>query len=245
MTKMTRDEFISELESALKRNGIRDTDDIVGEYREHFAFKLADGYSEEEIAAKLGKPEELAAQFENEGRTEKHGGRRFAAALGLAFTDVFAAMGFILLWAWETVMAAAMLSFAAAAVCLIGGIHGDHILIPAMPYWCGAIMGLSLAALSVLTCVGCIYVAAFIVQLMRAFRRFAHNTMASASGKPVLPPIPVNPQLPVKKRRALRRLALVSLSVFGACFVLGMIVSMLSAHAVQFWHAWGWFGYKG
>lgn len=241
---MTRTEFIAELESALRKNGVQDTDDIIGEYQEHFAFKLADGYSEEEIAARLGKPAELAAQFEGGGGATNRGGRRFATAVGLVFTDLFAAMGFVLLWAWEAVMAAATLAFAAAAVCLLSG-RNIQSLIPPMPYWCGAIFGLSLAALAVLAAVGSIYVAAFIRQLMRAFGRFAHNTMASASGKPVLPPIPASPRLPARARRALRQLALVSLSVFAACFVLGMAVSMFSAHAIQFWHAWGWFGYKG
>ena len=106
-------------------------------------------------------------------------------------------------------------------------------------------LGGSLAALAVLTAVGSIYVAAFIRQLMRGFGRFAHNAMAAAADKPVLPPIPANPRLPVKTRRTLRQLALISLSVFAASFVLGMITSMLSAHAVEFWHAWGWFGYTG
>ena len=239
---MTKTEFIAQLDSALRKNGVPDTADIVGEYEEHFAFKMADGYSEEEIAARLGKPAELAAQFEDGGRAVSHGGRKFATGVGLAFTDLFAAMCFALLWAWEAVMIAAALSFAAAAVCLLSGLNIQS-LIPAMPYWCGAIWGVSLAALAVLTAVGSIYVAAFIRQLMRGFGRFAHNAMAAASDKPVLPPIPANPRLPVKTRRTLRQLALISLSVFAASFVLGMITSMLSAHAVEFWHAWGWFGF--
>jgi len=80
---------------------------------------------------------------------------------------------------------------------------------------------------------------------MRSFSRFNHNAMAAASGRPVLPPVPVSPRLPAKRRRVLRQLALISLAVFAASFVLGMLVSMLCAHAVEFWHAWGWFGYPG
>ena len=48
---MRRNEFIETLKENLERNGVRDTGDIIEEYEEHFAFKLADGYSEEEIAA--------------------------------------------------------------------------------------------------------------------------------------------------------------------------------------------------
>jgi len=241
---MTKNEFLSKLENELKKNGIGDVDDILGEYEEHFAFKLADGYTEEEIAAKLGKPAELAAQFENDGSGEKRGGRKLVTVIGLVFADLFAAICFALLWAFEAAMAAAAAATGTLSVCLLLGLN-IHSWIPAMPYWCGAIFGLCFVALTFLAIVGCIYVAAYLRQLMRSFARFNHNSMAAASGRPVLPPVPTNPQLPAKMRRTLRQFALVSLAAFAICFVLGMLVSMLSAHALSFWHAWGWFGYKG
>ena len=61
---MTKNEYLSELRSELKKNNVIDMEDIVSEYEQHFAFKLADGYSEEEIAAKLGVPKTIAAQFD-------------------------------------------------------------------------------------------------------------------------------------------------------------------------------------
>lgn len=241
---MTKIEFLEKLESALKKNGIEDAADILGEYEEHFAFKLADGFTEEEIAAKLGKPEELAAQYENEESTERRGGRKLTTVIGLTFTDLFASICFVLLWAWELIMAAATLCFGTLAVCLLCGLN-IHSWIPVMPYWCGAIFGLSFIALTILVAVGSIYFAAYLRQLMRSFARYNHNAMAAASGRPVRPPMPTYPQLSAKMRRTLRQLALVSLAAFAACFVLGVIVSMLSAHALGFWHAWGWFGYTG
>ena len=60
---MTKAEFMTRLESELRRRNVADKADIIEEYEQHFAFKLADGYSEEEIAARLGTPEELASQF--------------------------------------------------------------------------------------------------------------------------------------------------------------------------------------
>lgn len=60
---MTRNEFMTRLFAELRRNHVADAADIEEEYEQHFAFKLADGYSEEEIAAKPGAPEALAAQF--------------------------------------------------------------------------------------------------------------------------------------------------------------------------------------
>ena len=56
---MTKHEFITRLTNELHKRNVADSADIVEEYEQHFAFKLVDGYSEEEIAAKLGNPEEL------------------------------------------------------------------------------------------------------------------------------------------------------------------------------------------
>lgn len=128
----------------------------------------------------------------------------------------------------------------ALAVCLLGGwnIAG---LIPAMPYWCGAILALSFAALTVLLVVGCVYYAAFLRQLVRSLGRFQHNALASASGEAALPALAINPQFSAKARRRLRAAALISLALFAACFVLSYVVCALSAGSLQFWHAWGWF----
>ena len=51
---------MTKLADELKKRGVEDADDVAAEYEQHFAFKLADGYSEEEIAAKLGDPAALA-----------------------------------------------------------------------------------------------------------------------------------------------------------------------------------------
>jgi hypothetical protein len=67
--------------------------------------------------------------------------------------------------------------------------------------------------------------------------------MAAAAGRPVLPPVQISPKMPSKTRRTLRKCALISALVFAACMVLGMFVSAFSAQAIEFWHAWGWFGY--
>ena len=58
---MTKNEFMTRLMNELHRRNVADAAEVAEEYEQHFAFKLADGYSEEEIAAKLGAPEELAA----------------------------------------------------------------------------------------------------------------------------------------------------------------------------------------
>ena len=53
---MTKLEFLELLKKELNNNNVADCDEIVYEYEQHFAFKLKDGYSEEEISAKLGNP---------------------------------------------------------------------------------------------------------------------------------------------------------------------------------------------
>lgn len=236
---MKKTEFMQMLSAQLDRNGIADREDILAEYQQHFAFKLADGFSEEEICAKLGDPKQLAAQFD--GAAEKRGSRVFTV-IGLGFTDFFAGIFFVLLAAWGVVIAAASVSCAVLAVCLFGGLN-LYALIPPMPYWCGAVFGLTLAALAVLAAAGTVYYWAFFRQMLRAFGRFQHNTLAVSAGKAPLPTCPIAPQLAPKQKRRLRLTALCSLALFAACFVLGLVVAMLSAGGFEFWHIWGWFGY--
>ena len=95
---MTKLEFMSKLASELHKRNIADAADVLEEYEQHFAFKLSDGYSEEEIAARLGSPANLAAQFE----PAPQGAKRRSAALTwlwLGWVDVFFGLFAILLLA--------------------------------------------------------------------------------------------------------------------------------------------------
>lgn len=77
---MTKQKFMSKLSDELNRRGVADADDILQEYEQHFAFKLADGCTEEEIAARLGDPARLAAQFGESGEAKKSGGAELVVA---------------------------------------------------------------------------------------------------------------------------------------------------------------------
>lgn len=69
---MTRNEFVTQRTAELHKRDVAAAD-VVEEYQQHFAFKLADGYSEEEIAARLGDPVAPAAQFgEAEAGEKRH-----------------------------------------------------------------------------------------------------------------------------------------------------------------------------
>jgi uncharacterized membrane protein len=243
MVLMTRNEFLSKLADELKKNNIGEIDDIISEYDQHFAFKLADGFSEEEIAAKLGNPVLIASQFESIGDENNSRGRKAAAIIGLGLLDIFAGAFFILLSAWEAIMAAFSLCGAVIAFSLFGSIS-PWSLIPNMPRLAEIVFGLSLSSLSVLTAVGCIYFAAFIRQLMRSYRRFHENTIAIASGRGILPTVTISPKISSRFNRRLRTIALISLILFTTCFVLGILVSMILSGTLEFWHTWGWFGYQ-
>lgn len=146
---------MTQLENELRKRKVADAAGIIDEYGQHFAFKMADGYSEEEIAARLGDPTALAARFGETGTAAKKAAGKPLVVVGLGLAAIAAILFFILLTAWGVVMAAASVSSAALAVCLIGGINVAGV-IPQLPYWRGAILGLSFAPLSVLIAVGCV-----------------------------------------------------------------------------------------
>ncbi|MBQ7871149.1 MAG: DUF1700 domain-containing protein [Oscillospiraceae bacterium] len=240
---MKKTEFLELLSLELKRNNVADAADILEEYEQHFAFKLADGYTEEEIAAKLGEPRAIAAQYDALPATGSRG-RKILTALGLGLADLCFGLFTVLLWAWEAVMAAFALGCAGAAVGLIGNIRASFFgLLPTLPWYCALLLGLAVAALAVLTAVGVRYFAAFLGQLLRAYCRFHHNALASADGCATLPPLTVYPQFRPQAKRRMKKLALLAVTVFALCFVLCFVVCALSAGTLEFWHAWGWFGH--
>ena len=242
---MTKSEFLEVLAAELKRGNVADTDDIIGEYGQHFAFKLADGYSEEEIAAGLGDPKEIAAQYESLPE-ERAGGKQIVTRIGLGVADFFFGVLFILLYAWEIVMGALTAAFAVLTVCLIGGLTGLPLIsVPAMPRHCAIVLGIAFAALTVLAAMGTVCFFRLIRQLTRAFGRYRKNAIAAAEGKATLPSLPVYPQLVGKAGRVLRTLSVIAVILFAVCFVAGFVTCVITAGSFEFWHTWGWFGHAG
>ena len=234
---MTKLEFMTQLASELHKNHVPDAEDVLEEYEQHFGFKLADGYSEEEIAARLGDPAALAGQF---AAAAPAGTKRTPVLtwLWLGWVDLFFGLFAVLLAAFGVVLAACVLSFGLTGVCLVGNLGRLPLVsLPPMPYWCGAILGLSLLALCVLSVVGCIWYFAFFRQLLRAYGRFHHNALTQSA----LPALPIAPQLAPKQKRRLRTVALIALLLFAVCLILGYAACSLSAGALEFWHTWGWF----
>lgn len=242
---MTKTVFLEELAAELKRRKVADAAEILEEYQQHFAFKLADGYCEEEIAAKLGDPKAIAAQYDAVP-SENRPGKVAVTALGLGITDFFFAIFCVLLFSWEIVMGALVVSFGALSACLMGDLGRlEHVFVPEMPYLCALVLGIAFAALTVLAAVAAVYFFGFVRQLMRSFGRFHRNTLAASCGRAPLPSVTVYPQFSAKTKRRFKKTALLAGTIFGVCFIVGFIACVICAGSFEFWHVWGWFGYAG
>jgi uncharacterized membrane protein len=211
---------------------------VLSEYEQHFALKIADGYGEEEIAARLEKPEILAEQFAQAENGEKRGAGRFFVGLGVCFLSVFAVAFLVALFAWVAVMGAFALGSMGLGMSLVSAQDPLRI-IPPMPYAGSLIMGLSAVALSVLGVVGTAYSYLYARQLGRAYFRWARNKLDA--GRRAYPSLPLHPQLNAIFRRRLRGVALVSLAAFGVSFIVGFAVMAGIAGSPGFWHVWRWF----
>jgi len=237
---MTKNEFMLQLKNELKKNNITDLDDILSEYEQHFAFKLADGFSEEEIAAKLGDPAELASQFIPNVQEKKFGGKKVVTVIGMIFADIFVGAFFLMLFIFSVVLGIVTVAAAVIGLCLLVGFHFNN-LIPGMPYLCAFIFAVSFFAFAMLSIAACLYFVVFTRQLIRSYKRFHTNVIAGSSGKATLPSLPAYPQLSHKFKRRLRILALSSLTLLAVSLVSGYIISAILAGNLEFWHVWRWF----
>lgn len=239
---MDKKTFLGELEKDLKFRGISDIEGIVEEYEDHFNFKMADGFTEQEIAARLGNPLDLAAQYSppGSGKPAGRGGSRAATATGLTFLFIFAVSLFITFFGWVIVLGAIAIACAALGVCLIGGLNLAS-LIPHIPGFGAVILGVASLALAVLAGTGTVYCLRYALQMVKAYFHWNGRCMAAAAGRPVSPSIPASPQFKPKTRRLLRTLTGLSLAVFGIAFILGFGVLAVQAGSLEFWHVWGWF----
>ena len=237
---VNRQTYLNELNNHLKANNVEDIEEILAEYNEHYTRKTADGYTEEEIAAKLGNPKEIAEQFAPvRNKKEKRAAHKAITATGLLFTDIFVVSFFIVLFAWAFVLGAAAVSSAVCGLCLFIRplLPTGIIFLPPMPYIGGVIWGVSLCAFGILMAVLTKYCWLFAIQLGRAYRRWHKNTMTD--GK--YPPLAKHPMLKDITRRRLRSVSLIALVVFGVSLIIGYVVMAASAGALEFWHAWSWF----
>jgi uncharacterized membrane protein len=239
---MNKQEYLTKLEKELKSAGVSDCWDIIEEYSEHFEMKTADGYGEEETAAKLGVPEDIAKQF-REIKTEyvRNNGQKAIIATGLVSADVVITPLFAFLYAWVVTLGTAALTFLTVGAVMItnAGIGAGVVRVPDMPYGCAMLLGVSLLALAVLSGIGTEYCRLYANQLLKVYIRWHKVMWSGMTG--VTPRLSLHPVIHCKKRRIMRTVSLVSLPVFAVTFVLGLITMMLAAGSLEPWHVWGWF----
>jgi uncharacterized membrane protein len=251
---MNRQEYLSALEKALTAAGVRDNAEIIEEYAEHFKRKSADGYSEEETAARLAPPEEIAEQFSEIGTGETTGksgrsGRsgsitRVFSTIAVVFLDIMIAPIFIMLYAWTFTFGVFTATCAlTGALCILVGHSlsiGDALVlqIPQMPYISAVLAGITMLALMLISAVGTEYCRLYVSQMLKKYARWHNNVL---SNKGISPPLPLHPWITAKKSRIMRTITLISLVVFVIALVAGLASMMIAARSVEPWHVWHWF----
>lgn len=101
---MTRNEFIKRLKAGLKGMPQDVIDEIVADYQAHFEAGIADGRSEEEVAAALGNPSRLARELRFEAgfknwhseRSPSSAWSAILAFMGLATIDILILLPIVL-----------------------------------------------------------------------------------------------------------------------------------------------------
>jgi len=239
---MTKLEYLAALEKALKSKGVGDCADILEEYDAHFDLKIADGYGEAEIAARLGPPGEIAAEFGEIGsERDTRAGRKIILAIGLFFAVIFAGSLLFILYAWVFVLGVFSLACAVAGVMAVTGqgVAFGMVLIPPMPYISALLLGIALLALAMLAYMGMEYCRLYTTQLFRVYARW-HKAIWNGSARK-MPPVQKHPAIAAKKRRMMRSVTLVSLMAFMITFIVGLGSMMLAAGSFEPWHVWNWF----
>ena len=246
---MNRQEYLSALEKALVTAGVREYTDIMEEYSEHFNRKTADGYGEEEIAARLAPPQEIAGQYREIGKNGsiRSGGTATNAVLtiGVVFLDIIVIP--IIIMFFVCIFAFGIFTFScviAGILCIIFGQSvgiGDVqvLTIPPMPYISALLIGITLLALAFIAAVGTENCRLYVAQMVRKYARWHKNVLGKSRG--IDPPLPLHPWITAKKRKVMRSIALVSLVIFTIGLVSGFMSMVFAARSVEPWHVWHWF----
>lgn len=140
MLKVTKDQFLSELDKRLKGFSYRERQDILMDYEEHFAIGLAEGKTEEEIAERLGSPSQIAKEMMATYHLEKVDHHLTAgniiravwAVIGLGFFNIVIVLGpFIALASIIISLWAVSVSFTLSPLMFLVGIiiHPNHFLL--------------------------------------------------------------------------------------------------------------------
>jgi uncharacterized membrane protein len=162
---MLKQDFMQQLERALSPLKPEERRDILSDFEEHFASGKACGKAEEEVAAELGDPNTLAAQY-TEGlqpspEPVKASGiaQGILAGLGLLFFDLFISIPVIstLFAVWVSLWSVVVALFAASLACFVAPFLAVAVsgFLPGLGVF---LIGIALLALTVLAGIGMCYV---------------------------------------------------------------------------------------
>ena len=236
---MNKKQYLDALQKELLQNGVTDVGDVLADYEAHFTRKALDGYTEEEIAHRLGNPVEIAADFLPDTALQGKAAKAKNLGMmrvGLCFADLFALPFFLTLYIWAVALLAASVGVFALGVYIALGMDLISV-IPVLTVAGGILLGAGIAVFAVLLFFGSVWFMLLSGQMTRAYMRW-HGNRWYARHELALP---VMPQLRGRKRRFIRRVVLVSLIGCIMLFAAGFIVLSVQAGTPGFWHHWHWF----
>lgn len=232
---MTKENFLEQLRKELKLNNVSDIDEIIADYEEHFEFKAEEGKTEEEIVKKLASPEIIAREYaETPKQINKF--ERGAKITGVTALSVVFALIYAFMWGSVAVLGAFALVGLTTGFCLITTLNIAG-LIPFMPYLPSFIIGIACLGLSVISAIGCIYLALYVKQWGKAYFRWCKNTVNGNA----YPSVSMQPKLSKRAAFILKLTAMIGLVVFVSFFVIGYATMCVSAGGMEPWHIWNWF----
>ena len=117
---MNKSEYLNKLTNELGHMPYGDVKDIIQSMEEHFDEGVSEGRSEEEIAASLGDPAELAAEFKDGAKFKQVMKRRklsdnFKGPDGRSRIFVILFNVFLGVWCWLILLAAIFAAFSYSA----------------------------------------------------------------------------------------------------------------------------------
>ena len=232
---MNRNEFMNALDVELRKNGVKDREEILADFAEHFARRLDEGFAEDEIARKIGAPEAIAKEYADQP-SERASRGGFGRIVGLLSADFGVALLFVLLASSVLVLFAFTLACFALGILLVGSLNVAG-LIPSMPYGPALLFGVACLALGVVAAIGTRSTGQYVAQWGRAYRRWRKNVLHGH----IYPPLGMHPLVSRRTASILRFVNAIAVVVSVFAFAIGYLVSSLSAGSFEFWHVWHWF----
>ncbi len=232
---MNKTEYLEKLNYELKQRKVKDIEEIIREYDDHFAYKMKQGKTEEEIANKLADPALIAREFAEDKDISNIKFQKVAVKTGIVFIDIIVLLIAILLFSWVLVIGVFSLSVLIIGLMLVLNLNIENI-IPYIPYYGKVLFSISCFGLSILSVIGTKYSYDYIRQWINVYLRWHKNVL----DKGIHPQLSLSPEMRTHSY-TIKLTAMISLVIFGVFLILSMITSMVSAQVFEFWHEWNWF----